>query len=78
MVKEQSTTDTSLGVSEVLGRAAQRTVFHDSLAIRGPSTTLRSGLVLVLNHFHGLVFVSHLTPDPPSLCCDYWFLLHSS
>lgn len=71
MVKELSTTDTSLGVLEVLGRAALRTVFHDSLAIRVTSNTLRSGLVLVLNHFHGFVFVSPLTPDPPSLCCDY-------
>lgn len=56
--KELSTIDNSLGMGWVLGRTAlRRTVSHDSLTIRETSSTLTSGMVLVLKHLHGLVFV---------------------
>lgn len=57
-----------------LGRIVlSRTVPHNSMAITVTTNTLMSDRVLVLNYMRGLVFVPLLSPDPPSVCCDYWF-----
>lgn len=56
-----------------LGRIIlRRTVPHYSMVITVTNDTLMSGGFLVLNYMHGLVFVPLLSPDLPSVCCDYW------